>query len=101
METFEYQFEKTDDYNVSLELCAGYIFVHCSVINYKPSVHKRIKKLLSDLSDWCYNMGYSDIHAYIANPAFLLSVVPTAQYDMSFEHNGIEYEVYKCHKRRQ
>lgn len=101
METFEYQFEKTDDYSVSLELCANHIFVHCTVSNNKLSTLKRIKSLVSQLKVWCESMGYDDLYSYAEDPSFMMSMSKDIEYLGPISNQGIVYEVFKWPKAQR
>lgn len=101
METFEYQFEKTEDYSVSLELCADHVFVHCTVMNNKLSVYKKVKSLLNDLKVWCESLGYNDLYSYAEDPSFMMSISKSIEYLGPIVNKGITYEVFRWPKAQQ
>jgi len=100
METFEYSFKRTSNYHISLEMCAGHIFVHCTIAKLSKSVYKEIKDLVYNISAWCSNLGYPTLMAYAEDPSFLLSITD-AEYTGTVEHKDKIYEVFKWQQVQQ
>ena len=83
-----------EDFKVLLQDHEGYLFMHCYVYEYKPSVARKFRKLIKELLEWADSEYYDGIHAVTENKKFTESI-KGARFIEDIDYQGQTRGVYK------
>ncbi len=82
-----------DDFRVDLELEGEYLFVHCHIKTWAPSVLKKLRLGFNELKQMAYLEGYDNLYTYTGNNRWCKLLDDNFKHISDITVLGQDYEV--------